>query len=164
MENTTNHEHNAHHDMHHKVHAHASKLESVLADFFKNFPHLPEGGRKFLVDVSPYVPLVFGILGVIGVLFGGVASLFFVVATLGMALPLFLTVIVSLASAVLLLMSYKGLLARSKQGWNYAFYSQIVSVISGLIAMFTMHGGIIGTVVGAIIGFYILFEIREHYK
>jgi hypothetical protein len=172
MENTTNHEHNAHHDMHHKVHAHASKLESVLADFFKKFPHLPEGGRKFLVDVSPYVALVFGILGVLDLFFVGISYYLFGHFIARGSESLYIDFIAYWVCSYLLIMSYKGLLARSKQGWNYVFYSEIVVAISALISIlttiFTIGGGIIGAIVGAIvwaiIRFYILFEIREHYK
>lgn len=164
MENTTNHEHASHENMHHKVHSHASKLESVLADFFKNFPHLPEGGRKFLVDVSPYVALVFGILGVIGLVTGGILTTGLAILTLGASLPLLIVMLISLASAIFLLMAYKGLAARTKKGWDYAFYSEILSVISGVVSMVLMFGGFVGTFVSALIGFYILFEIRDHYK
>jgi len=142
-----------------------SGLEGVLAPIFEKFPHLPEGGRKFLVDVSPWIALIFGILGVIGLLAAGGLGVIATILTFGLALPVLIQVLVGLLSAVLLLMSFPGLKAHTKKGWNLVFYSQVVSIIGSVIFLaLGGFGSILGTVIGALIGFYILFEIRSYYK
>ncbi len=164
MENTENHEHNAHHDAQQHARHTVNKLEAWMADIFKNAPHLPEGGRKWLVDVAPYISLIFGILGVIALVTAGGASLIALVLTFGASIGLTLHILISLVSAILLLMAYKGLKSRSKSGWNFAFWSELVSVLGVLVGIVTMYGMNIGGLIGCLIGFYILFEVREHYK
>ncbi len=141
-------------------------LEAWLAPIFEKFPHIPQGGREWIVGVSPYIALVFGILGVISLVSAGGIGVLMSIMTLGMALPMLIGVIVSLISAVLLLMAYSGRKARAKKGWNLVFYSEVVSVAGGVISAFSMTYGstIVGTAIGALIGFYILFEIRSFYK
>lgn len=147
-----------------KIHHHVNKLEAWMADIFKNAPHLPEGGRKWLVDVAPYVSLILGVLGVIALVTAGGASLIALVVTLGATIGLTLHIVISLVSAVLLLMAYKGLKSRSKSGWNFAFWSELVSVVGVLVGIVTMYGMNIGGLLGCAIGLYILFEVRDHYK
>lgn len=139
-------------------------LEAYLAPIFEKFPHLPEGGRKFIVDISPYIALVFGVLGVIGLLGASGMGMFMLLATFGMALPLMIHIVLGLVSAVLLLLAFTGLKAHTKKGWNFVFYSQVVSIAGGVVGLATGMGGLVGTIIGALIGFYILFEIRTYYK
>lgn len=147
-------------NIHHKV----NKLEMWMADIFKQAPHIPEGGRKVLVDIAPYVALILGVLGVLGLLFGAGASILLLVVTLGTSLGVTLNILISLVAAVLFLLAYKGLAARSKSGWNFLFWSELVSLAGVLIGIVTMYGMNIAGLVGSAIGFYILFEIRSHYK
>lgn len=147
-----------------KIHHHVNKLEAWMADIFKNVPHLPEGGRKWLVDVAPYISLIFGILGVVGLVTAGGLSLVVLAFTLGASLGLTLHILISLVSVVLFLMAYKGLKAKSKAGWNLVFWSELVSVVGVLVGIVTMYGMNIGGLIGCAISFYILFEIRDHYK
>jgi len=140
-------------------------LEGFLAPIFEKFPHLPEGGRKFIVSVVPWLALIFGILGVIGLLAAGGIGIIASVLTFGLALPILIQVLISLTSAVLLLLSFNGLKAQTRRGWNLAFYSLVVS-IAGAVVGIALGGmyNITGTVIGALIGFYLMFEIRSYYK
>lgn len=52
-----------------------------------------------------------------------------------------------------------GLFRRKKSGWNLLFYASIFNVIGFAITL-----SIIGLVFSAIIGWYILFQIRSMYK
>lgn len=148
-------------------------VEAWLAPMFTKFPHLPEGGRKFIVSIAPYLALIFGVLGIVGLFVGGViasmlgmlSGVFALVYFVQMVIPF----VLSLASIILLLMAYPGLRDRTKVGWNYVFYGQVLSVLGSVIALAFDHGisselgAILGTIVGTIIGFWILFEIRPHY-
>lgn len=145
-----------------------SGLEGWLAPLFEKFPHLPEGGRKFLVDAAPWVALIFGILGILSMFgFGGVGmSALYLGGALGhMMLTPLIHLAFGLASSVMLLMAYPGLKSRVRKGWSMAFYSEVVSVAGGLFAI--VMGGysdVVGLLIGATIGFYILFEVRSYYK
>jgi hypothetical protein len=146
-----------------------SGLEAYLAPLFQNLPHIPEGGRKFLVDFAPWVALIFGILGVVSLAGAGGISFLLTIGTFGFALPLLIAVLLGLIAAVLLLAAFPGLKARTKAGWNKVFYSQVVSIVSGVVSMFFggasgLVSGFVGTLIGALIGFYILFEIRSWYN
>ncbi len=141
-------------------------LEAWLAPIFEKFPHIPQGGREWIVSVSPYIALVFGVLGIISLLGASGLGIIASVLTLGLALPMLVSIVVSLVSAVLLLMAFPGLKARTKKGWSLVFYSEVVSVVGGVVSALTMSyaSSLVGTAIGALIGFYILFEIRTHYK
>ena len=141
-------------------------LEGMLAPIFANLPHLPENARKVLVDVSPWIALIFGALGILGLLgLGGLGMGVAFMAFGGFGTAMVIHIAISLASAVLLLMAYPGLKAKTKKGWNMAFYSEVVSTIGGVVGIALWGaGGIVGLVIGALIGFWILFEIRSYYS
>jgi len=52
-----------------------------------------------------------------------------------------------------------GLFARKMMGWTLLFYSQIVSFVYSMVS-----GSYISAIIGALIGLYILFQIREKYS
>jgi hypothetical protein len=144
-------------------------LEAYLAPLFQNLPHIPQGGRDFLVSIAPWLALVFGALGV----WGGVKMLGFgggaygdIMRMAGYSSSSFMvSALFNIASSALLLAGFMGLKAREKKGWNMAFYSMVVSVIGGVVSVVMgMMFGVIGLAIGAFIGFYLLFEIRSSYK
>jgi len=61
-------------------------------------------------------------------------------------------------SAVLLFMAVGGLKAYKRSGWNNAFYAEIVGIIGSLISF-----NLLSAVISAVIGFFILFQIRDHF-
>ena len=144
-------------------------LEAYLAPLFQNLPHLPQGGRDFLVSVAPWLAVVFGVLGIWGgiqMLGVGGSAYGDLMRMAGYSSSSFMVgAIFNIASSVLLLAGFTGLKAHSKKGWNMAFYSMVVSIVGGIAsAVMGMMYGLVGLVIGAFIGFYILFEIRTHYK
>lgn len=148
-----------------KMKEHMTGLEGWLGSIFANAPHIPENGRKVIVEYAPWVVLIFGILGVVALLGAGGLSMLLTIGSAGYALPLLITVLISLASAALLLMSYPGIKAHKKSGWNLVFYSQVVGIAGSIVSIVMGHSyNIVGAIIGAIIGFWILFEVRSHYK
>jgi hypothetical protein len=144
-------------------------LEAYLVPLFANLPHIPEGGRDFIVKIAPWLALVFGILGVWGgiqMLGVGNGQYSELMQMAGYSSSSFMIgAIFNIISSGLLLAGFTGLKAHTKNGWNMAFYSMIVSIVGGLVSVVMgMMYGVIGLVIGAFIGFYILFEIRSHYK
>ncbi|MCA9325540.1 hypothetical protein KDA23_05780 [Candidatus Saccharibacteria bacterium] len=161
-----------------------SQLEDSLNDIFgKSAPALPEGGRKFLVDVAPWLSLLGGILSVwtawnlwhwahiadsyidyanrISALYGNGA-----VVGSRLSLGIWLSMAVVVVQGVLMLMAFPKLRERSKKGWDLLFYSTLVGIVYGVIVMFTNYGNpgsLVGALIGAAISFYLLFQIRGHY-
>ena len=133
-------------------------LIGALEDVFGKLPKLPSGVNDVLVNIAPWLALVFGILGVIGglsaigisplALFGGVNAGFTVLAT-GVA---------AIVSSVLMLMAFPKLKKRVYKGWELLFWSEVVSTVSAVLSI------TVGSIIGVLIGFYLLFQIKRYYK
>ena len=146
---------------------HAGALESWLAPIFAKFPHLPQGGRKFITQVAPWLSLIFGILGLLSLAGAGALGVLLAPALiLGggvQGVSFFITIVLGIVSAILALLSFNPLREMRKKGWDYAFYSFVVGAISSLISLVLASGGF-GNIIGMIIGAYIIFEVRESYN
>ena len=147
-------------------------LEAWLAPMYQNAPHIPENGRKVIVQIAPWAALVFGILGIVGLFTALAGGLFLTIGTLGFATPYLLRALIPLAfsavSVALMLIAFPGLQAMKKSAWNLMFYATTVNVLGGVASVFGAYGymmsGFAGTIIGAIIGYWLLFEIRSYYK
>jgi hypothetical protein len=75
--------------------------------------------------------------------------------------------IVLVVDAVILLIAYPGLKARTMAGWNMLFLASVVNVLYGIFSVFdSVYGGVgklILTLIGSAIAFYLLFQIRPYY-
>ena len=70
------------------------------------------------------------------------------------------------AQGVLMLMAFQKLKAHQKAGWNLVFYSSLISLVMGVLYLFTPYYGVtsmIGVVIGVAIGWWILFQIRAKF-
>ena len=148
--------------------AHEAKNDIIgtLEDFFKKAPALPANAREGLVKITPWLALIFGILGVLGGLAGvGLLTMFSPLAIFGGAsgVASYGTGVIAawiwLASSVLLLAAYPGTKARKMSGWNLLFWSEIINVVGSVLA-----GSIVGAIIGGLIGLYLLFQIKSYYK
>ena len=155
--------------MNHSFHGKTAALEETLAPLFSKLPHLPHDARMVLINIAPWLALIFGVLGLLGVVsaLSTMPYLFanpFVAAALGGSyMPLMLALIVTGIASVLDLMAWRPLAAHKKQGWNYLFYATMLSTLSSLINMVFGYTGF-AWLVGSLIGFWLLFEIRSHYN
>lgn len=151
-------------DFHSMTEKKMGAIEAMLAPIFAKAPHLPQSAREGIVKVAPWLALVFGILGLLAIPslggFGILLSFSFLGG--GSALFLFITVAIAVVTAILDLLAYSPLSQRKKRGWNYVFYGQVLSVVSVLVQFFTGYGAL-GGLVGVIIGFWLLFEVRGMY-
>ena len=141
----------------------ANQLVDRMEEQFKKLPPLPANWKDVIVNIVPWLALIFGLIGVFGslaavgvltflapaVLLGGGAS----VASGGI-----IGAVLALVASVLMVAAFPGTRAKKMSGWNLLFWSETVSVISSVIA-FSIAG-----VIGALIGFYILFQIKSYYK
>lgn len=134
----------------------------MMESWFKPLPKLPANIVDFLVMIAPWLSLIFGIMGVLGALaaFGvwnavGPYAMYWGAGRAGLWQ---VVIIGGLISSVLSILAFPGLRDRKLQGWTLIFWSQIVSVAA---AVFGMN---IGGIIGAAIGFYILFQVKPRYK
>lgn len=159
-------------------------LEKSLDDVFgaKAQYQLPTGVKDFLVMIVPWLALLSGILGILGAfgIWGAahyaneVSTLYSAYApayrqmVLQMNAVFWVALVMSLVFAALALLAFPGLKARKKVGWNLMFYSTLLGVLYNIVSAFYYNNGVvgslIGTVIGAAIGLYLLFQIRSHYK
>lgn len=141
-------------------------LVGTLEDLFKKAPALPASARETIVNITPWIALVFGVIGVLA-LFSllGLATVLSPLAMYGGAYGVagygqsLIAGWISFGSSVLLLMAFPGTKARKMSGWNLLFWSEVVSVVSSVVSY-----NVTGAVLGALIGFYLLFQIKSYYK
>lgn len=141
-----------------------ANLETSLSEYFvKKAPfQLPVGVKEFIVAFGPWFSLVSLVLALPVVLAAiGLGAFLapFAVMGGGNAAAFTLGTVFSLVSLVLQAMALPGLFKRKKTGWNFLFYSSLVSVAGSLVAL-----NLVGAVLNAVIGWYFIFQVRSMYK
>lgn len=134
-------------------------LEGSLDKFFRQAPQLPKGGRDVLVAIAPWIALIFGILGIVGGLALVGVSPLGIFGGIHFATSAFLTGVLAIVSSVLMVMAFPGLRAHSRKAWMLLFWSEVISVVSNVVNL-----QLVGAVVGGLIGFYLLYQIKSYYK
>jgi hypothetical protein len=141
----------------------AKDIVSTLEDLFAKVPSLPEQARVILFKITPWLALVFGGLGVLGSLIAiGVMTAIIPLAAMNGSYQAVggsvIMPILSLISSGLVLAAAPGLFKKKYSGWILLFWSEVVGVVESVIFIS------IGGVLGALIGFYLLFQIKSYYK
>lgn len=140
-----------------------NQLIGSVEKLYSQLPPLPKAWDEVIVKITPWVALVFGILGVLAAL-AAVGVLTFLspfVAMgggIGAATSGVIGSVLALVSSALLLAAFPGTKANKMSGWNMLFYSEAVSLVSSVVYFS------VGGVVGVLIGLYILFQIKSYYK
>ena len=156
------------------VHAgkkHVSAIESSLASLFAKTPHLPQNIVEILVTIAPWLALLFGVLGVLALLpmlmiipmASFSAPMMGAVATYGWYPMMIVGFFAGIVSSALNLLAFRPLLKRLKKGWNFLFYSTLLSVVVTLVQIVFGSSGVF-SIVGSLIGLWLLFEVRNMYK
>ena len=135
----------------------------TLEDWFKKAPALPTDFKEGVVRVAPVLVLIFGIIGVVF----GIAGTGFLAFLTPLALLLgvngygggIIAGLTLLITSALLLASYKGVKSRKLSGWTLLFWSVVVNIVGSVIS-YSLGGAILGFLVG----FYLLFQIKSYYK
>ncbi|OGK31005.1 hypothetical protein A3A93_06345 [Candidatus Roizmanbacteria bacterium RIFCSPLOWO2_01_FULL_38_12] len=139
------------------------RLENTLKKYFVDKApfQIPDDIKEIIVKFGPWVilvlmilslPVIFAALGLTAVLspfamMSGYQGMWFV--------PMILNVIV----IVLELIALPGLFKRTITGWRYAYYATLVSIVASLASY-----QILGAIISGLIGFYVLFQVKEKYK
>lgn len=134
----------------------------MVGEYFKKLPELPKGGKDAVVTITPWLALVFGVLGVLTALVG--LGIFTFLAPIAMLSGVrgagagFLIVLLGLVSSALLLFAFPGTKNRREKGWKLIYYSEVVGLIADVVSL-SLSG-----VLFALIGFYFLYQIRSYYS
>jgi hypothetical protein len=149
-------------------------LEGFLDYYFvKKAPfQIPAAGREWIVRFGPWIVIVLLVLSLPAILLLLGIGATWTPLTLGgyrwsdtdpyrwgyayWYWPLMSGLVVHFA---LMALALPGLFARKMSGWRLVFYAQIVSLVAGVLAM-----NLVGALIGALIAFYLLFQIRPLYK
>lgn len=120
---------------------------------------LPTSVKEFIVKFGPWIDLLF-LLTFIPLIFALIGfGAFFSAYSMGYyAGGWSIYSILSLIAFVLGVIALPGLFGRKLVGWNFLFYSQIIYFVQSIIS-----GNLIGGLIGVIIGFYFLFQIKSYY-
>lgn len=142
-----------------------AQLEAFLDEYMvKKAPfQIPMNGKELIVKISPYLVIIFAVIAIPALLGAlGLSAVLAPIAALGghvWGFGAILSLVVALITLGLELMAVPGLFKRTKGAWRLVFYATIVSLIGSLISY-----NIVGGLIGAVIGWYILFQVKELYK
>lgn len=139
-------------------------LIESLEKLFVNAPHLPPNVKDVIVKVAPYVALLLVIVGVADLFpllgFGSLYSMSWWGYGYGWFYGGYTLHFIFLAvTTVLWGLAFSGLKSRTMQGWQMALYAQLVSIAEHIVI-----GDLIGAIVVALIGLYVLFEVKSLYQ
>jgi len=146
-----------------------NQLEALLDEYMvKRAPFvLPIGIKEFIVKIAPYLIIIFAILTlpVIFAVIGLSAALapFVVMGTMmggyyGWGFASIVALVVAVVSLIISVMAVPGLFKRTRGGWRLVFYATIISLIGSILSF-----NVIGGIIGAIISWYILFQVKDMY-
>lgn len=142
-----------------------NQLEAVLDEYMvtKAPFALPMGLKEFIVTVSPYLIIIAAVFAIPALLLAlGLSTAFAPVTMMGgyqWGVMAYVGIAVSLATLVVEVMAVPGLFKRTRKGWRLVFYATIISLVGSIISF-----SIISGIIGAIISWYILFQVKELYK
>lgn len=121
---------------------------------------IPEGAKEAIVRYGPWVMVVLLVISIPAILFIlGVGTALMPFAGLPYAsgfsaAALFLLIEIGLEIAAL-----PGLFARKMSGWKLLFYGRLVAIVYSLLIL-----AVLSAIIGGLISFYILFQVREKYS
>ena len=143
------------------------RLEAMLDEYMvKKAPFaLPLELKEFIAKVSPYLIIIFAVMALPFIFAAiGLSTIFVPFAVVGgygygYGLGTIISLVVAVVVLVMELMAVSGLFKRTKSAWRLVFYASIISFVGNILSF-----NIIGGIIGAIIGWYILFQVKELYK
>jgi hypothetical protein len=157
------------------------KVEKNLERFFKDAPKLPTNSRESLVRAMPWLAFVLGGLQTFAAWtlwhYLEVADRLETYRSLyiepldtpsGLSkLLILIGVAVLLVEAVLFLTASAHLKKRKQRGWDLFFAAVLLNVVYSALSLFMSGRGwwaFLVSLLGSMIGFYLLFQVRGKYK
>lgn len=121
---------------------------------------IPANGREWIVKFGPWITVVLLILTLPPLLFVlGIGTLLIPFGGPAYATGFTYLTIVLIAQIGLMIAALPGLFARRMSGWRLMFYSQLLGFAFSLLS-----GAILSSLIGVLIGMYILFQVRPLYR
>lgn len=152
-------------------------LETKLDEWLvKKAPYqLPENFKKGLVKAMPWLVLVGGVLTLLGAL--SLYQLMSMANELSLAYTyytgvsynygplMWVSLLLIVVEAVILFMAFAPLKAQKKRGWDLLFWLSLLNVVYAVIYLVAAPnlGQFLFSLLGTLIGLYLLFQIRSHY-
>lgn len=140
------------------------QLEKFLEDLFtkKITYQLPPKAKETIVKIAPWVTLIVIVLSLPAVFaIFGLGS--FMAGLGGFSSRYYLGLIILIIQVILMIMAFAPLQKRELKGWNYIYYSDLISIVYALFSSYTL-GSFVWSLLGSAIGLYILFQVKSHYK
>jgi len=145
------------------------QLEETLETYMvKKAPFsIPENWKELIVQFAPYltilgiivsVPAVFAVLG-LGALVSPFTAFLGPRYVLSYSFNYVLSMVALAVVIVLAAMAVPGLFKREEKAWRFLFYASLVNVVSGFLG-----GDWVGMIIGALLSWYVLFQVKEYYK
>lgn len=136
------------------------EIEKIVLS--KSIPGLPDNVKELIVKLSPWFAVISMIMlaPIILAAFGlsAIALPFSDLGGMHYGFGYTIGLIFSFGMIVLQLMAIPGLFKRQEKAWRLMFYSSVLSLVQQL---FSFNLG--GMVIGAIISFYFLFQVKSKY-
>lgn len=122
---------------------------------------LPENVKEFLVKIAPYLAIISAIISLPVLLAAIGLSLFTLpfAAITHTGMGYVFDIIYAVVTFVFGIIMVPGLFARTKKVWTIMFYFAVANVC---IYILTLNLG--GLIIGSLISFYFLFQLRSLYK
>lgn len=161
------------------------KLEKSLGELYKGAPPLSKTAKESIVNVWPWVALVFGVLQILAawtlwqmmdrvqpfVDFANSLSQNYgtgeIIGYSGVEkFLIYVSIATLVASGVLLLMAVSPLKNKVKRGWDLLFIGVLLNVVYAVLAVFIDgrgFGTFLVSMLGTAIGLYFLFQIKGSY-
>lgn len=136
---------------------------------------LPKAAADWIAKYAPWLTLVVGVLLLFSIFSlwqvlsytNSVLSAYaaYVGHPVGMSVWFWPAFIVLVIQVVVMLVSVPMLLKQQRKGWLFVFYADLVSVVYGVLnaILYSSFGSLLMTLVAAVIGLYVLFQIRRYY-
>jgi len=159
-----------------------NSLETWLAGVYKGAPKLNPNAKKSIVNIWPWVALVFGVLQLLAAMelwhWGHTVNNLvntlntYYGSNLGVHVNnlnvfYWISLVVLVVDAVILLMAFPKLRVHAKGGWNLLFYGALLNLVYGVFSAFNNYGGfgslVLQVIVTAVV-LYFLFQIRDQYS
>lgn len=120
---------------------------------------IPSNAREWIVRYGPWITLVLMILTLPTLLVAlGIGTAIMPLAGVQYATGFTIQAVGAVVQIGLTLAALPGLFARRMTGWQLLFYATVVSGVFSLLG-----GSIVAAILGTVISFYILFQVRSLY-
>lgn len=150
--------------------AQAQAFAMKFEEPFKKVPHLPQGLVNFFVSVAPWLVGLGGLLNIVGglssILNSGNMGMYGWAAPLVQVNPAYFIImgVLQIIVGVISLAAFNPLREKMLKGWMLIFWTTILGLVQSIVGLAFGYSNIVGLIIGALIGFYILFEMKREYK